>query len=99
MHKIVEVTKNRVNFLYMGSGDFCEISSCQRTLDKKTMVFCIGDIFLKTSDDLEWVCISTNRKNEDKNSSWVGHVFDFSEDEYDDIEVRIFQPKEIIFTI
>lgn len=99
MHKIIESTKNRESFMDMEAGEFCEVVSCQRTLDHKTFVFSSGDIFIRTSCDAEWVCVSTNKKNENKNSSWEGHVFDFSEDEYNDIEVRIFIPKEIIFNI
>jgi len=99
MHKIIESKNKRSGFMDMAIGEFCEVVSSQRTLDRKSIVIHTGDIFMRAATDLDWICVSTNHKHANEHSSWEGSVFDFSEDEYNDIEVRIFQPKEIIFHI
>jgi hypothetical protein len=95
MHKITKDPD--VKSLYeVSSGEFFEVLSDQRLLDEKCFSFHTGDVFLKTNSH-DYVFISSNHP---EGGSWVGNEFDLNnEDGFDNIEVRVFTPKTIIFQL
>jgi hypothetical protein len=98
MHKIVRKDEQGKTFLDMGIGEFFEIETPQETLDGMPIVLHTGDVFIRTESH-EWVCISTNDKSATERSNWIGSKFDFTDEELEGIEGRIFKPKDIVFYI